>query len=132
MSPNSSYSFIVLYKLDSFKKHFVDQFQRYDRQIAVNLINQKGYEAPLGLAFKAKSEELGDPRLRYVGFDFREHCRKMKWDKISLLIDEILDDLEKQQDILRERTTCEGTDFSLAHKLHGLFGSHQRGTKPPC
>ncbi|KAI8805550.1 SacI homology domain-containing protein [Cladochytrium replicatum] len=82
--------------LDSFKKHFEDQFQRYDRQIAVNLINQKGYEAPLGVAFKARSEEFGDPRLRYVGFDFHEHCRKMRWDKISLLIDEIRDDLEKQ------------------------------------
>ncbi|KAI8825774.1 Sac phosphatase domain-containing protein [Fimicolochytrium jonesii] len=80
----------------SFKKHFDEQLRLYNRQIVVNLINKKGYEHPLGIAFASAIQRLNEPRIRYVHFDFHHECRNMRWDRISVLLEDIRPELEAQ------------------------------------
>ena len=79
-----------------FKQHFKTMFYIYGPQIAVNLINKTGYEKPLGEEFARQVGLLNDVQLRYVHFDFHHECRKMQWHRLSILINQIQDDLDKQ------------------------------------
>ncbi|KAJ1554838.1 Phosphatidylinositide phosphatase SAC1, partial [Nowakowskiella sp. JEL0078] len=81
---------------DSFKKHFSNQIQEYGSQIAVNLINKKGYEHRLGREFQKQITNLSDPNVKYVHFDFHQECKKMRWDRISILVKQIESDLKEQ------------------------------------
>jgi len=81
---------------ESFKKHFDEQIERYKGQIVINLINKKGYELRIGNEFSKLIEELYKGKINYVHFDFHKECSKMRWHRLSLLIDQIEDDLIKQ------------------------------------
>ncbi|KAJ3196723.1 Phosphoinositide phosphatase sac1 [Irineochytrium annulatum] len=81
---------------EAFKRHFLSDVKIYGPVIAVNLINKKGYEVKLGDEFARNVRVLNDPRIRYIHFDFHHECRKMRWDRISLLVDQMNSDLEKQ------------------------------------
>ncbi|ORX50742.1 Phosphatidylinositide phosphatase SAC1 [Piromyces finnis] len=81
---------------DSFRKHFQDQRNRYGGQIILNLINKHGYELHIGNEFAKQVEDLHDDRITYVHFDFHKECSKMRWHRISLLMDQIEDNLIKQ------------------------------------
>ena len=35
------------------------------------------------------------PNVRYEYFDFHNECKNMRWDRISVLIDRIKDDIER-------------------------------------
>ncbi|KAL2918716.1 Phosphoinositide phosphatase sac1 [Polyrhizophydium stewartii] len=80
----------------AFRNHFYEQFKLYGQQIVVNLINKQGYEGPLGVAFARQVLDLKDERLRFIHFDFHEHCRNMRWDRISILVSAIKEDLDEQ------------------------------------
>ncbi|KAI8592593.1 SacI homology domain-containing protein [Geranomyces variabilis] len=81
---------------ESFKKHFLQQIDKYGNQIVVNLINKHGYEQKLGEEFQRRITALGEPRIRYVHFDFHKECSKMRWDRISVLLDDIMNELAAQ------------------------------------
>ncbi|KAK9765765.1 Phosphoinositide phosphatase sac1 [Basidiobolus ranarum] len=81
---------------EAFKKHFDKQIELYGDQIVVNLINKKGYETPMGIAFEDRINELHNPHVKYVHFDFHHECRNMRWDRISVLVDQISSDLDRQ------------------------------------
>jgi len=81
---------------ESFKKHFDEQIERYKGQIVINLINKKGYELRIGNEFSKLIEELYKGKITYIHFDFHKECSKMRWHRLSLLIDQIEDDLIKQ------------------------------------
>jgi phosphatidylinositol 4-phosphatase len=36
------------------------------------------------------------PNVRYQYFDFHTECKHMRWDRISVLVDKIQDDLEEE------------------------------------
>ncbi|KAH6587556.1 hypothetical protein BASA61_006282 [Batrachochytrium salamandrivorans] len=80
----------------AFRNHFYEQFKFYGNQIVVNLINKHGYESPLGVEFANRVGEMKDERIRFIHFDFHENCRKMRWDRISVLIQSIQEDLDEQ------------------------------------
>ncbi|KAI9346942.1 SacI homology domain-containing protein [Obelidium mucronatum] len=80
----------------AYKKHFATQISHYGRQIAVNLINKKGYEARLSDTWSRLNSQLNDPNVRYLHFDFHHECKNMRWDKISKLVAEIEADLIAQ------------------------------------
>lgn len=63
----------------------------------MNLVNQKGHEKPTKLAYEELIRKMGMERVKYIYFDFHAECSKMRWGRISLLIDRLHDDLEKQQ-----------------------------------
>lgn len=76
--------------LHSAKKHFDQQKKIYGKNYLVNLVNQKGYELPVKEAYEKLVEEMQDPSLQYVYFDFHHECSKMKWHRVQLLIESLL------------------------------------------
>lgn len=83
---------------ESAKKHFSQQKKIYGKNYLVNLVNQKGYELPVKHAYEQVVEELDDPLLSYVYFDFHHECSKMRWDRVQLLINTLEElGLDKQK-----------------------------------
>ncbi|CAG8658489.1 7801_t:CDS:10, partial [Cetraspora pellucida] len=83
-------------KNEAIRRHFDEQTRLYGRQILVNLVNNTGYEYPIGEAYEKAVKQLDDPRLIYYHFDFHHECRKMQWDRIQILIDSIEEELLQQ------------------------------------
>lgn len=50
----------------------------------------------MGQAYARTVEQLNDPRLYYTHFDFHSECKKMRWDRIQLLVDQLQEQLVKQ------------------------------------
>lgn len=82
--------------LEPFVNHMSHLISNYGKIIVINLINKTGYEGPLGDEFLKYVLEMDDSRIRYVHFDFHKECSKMRWDRISLLIQELRQDLISQ------------------------------------
>ncbi|KAG2176447.1 hypothetical protein INT43_005687 [Umbelopsis isabellina] len=82
--------------LEASRAHFDEQIRLYGPQLLVNLVNKKGYELPMGQAYARNIEQLNDPRIIYTHFDFHHECRKMKWHRIQLLLDQLDAELVKQ------------------------------------
>jgi hypothetical protein len=78
------------------RKHFDDQIAHYGRQVLVNLVNKHNYEKPMGDGYAQLVQELNDDRLHYIHFDFHNECSRMRWERISLLLTEMEDDLVQQ------------------------------------
>ncbi|KAF9987059.1 hypothetical protein BGZ65_005254 [Modicella reniformis] len=81
----------------SFHKHFEIQKNFYGSQLVVNLINKTGYEGPMGVAFQNRIDALNDPKIKYHHFDFHHECSKMRWHRVSLLLDHFHEDLVAQK-----------------------------------
>ena len=98
------------------RTHFSEQIALYGDQVVVNLINKHGYESPLGDAF-AKHVAMLDAsiasKLRYIHFDFHNECKKMRWDRISVLVDQIKPELEAQGYFHSESTSVKQTQTSI-------------------
>lgn len=86
------------------RAHFDKQIQLYGPQILVNLVNTKGYEFPVGQVYASIVKELNDPNLKYIHFDFHHECRKMRWHRVQLLVDQLEPDLRKQGYCLYDAT----------------------------
>ncbi|EDV96014.1 phosphatidylinositol-3-phosphatase SAC1 [Drosophila grimshawi] len=74
--------------------HFNAQLKIYGQQVAVNLVDQKGAEGELASTFARLVRELGNTNVRYEAFDFHHECRKMRWDRLNILIDRLAHELE--------------------------------------
>ncbi|KAJ1728378.1 Phosphoinositide phosphatase sac1 [Coemansia biformis] len=72
-----------------FGAHMERLIAEYGEVAAVNLVNKTGYERPVGDAFAQLSGQLGDPRYHYTHFDFHRECSRMRWHRISILVDEL-------------------------------------------
>lgn len=72
----------------------------YQRVILVNLVNHKGHEVPVKEAFERgmTSATASDPTIavaaQYLYFDFHTECRKMRFDRVSVLIDRLAASLQ--------------------------------------
>lgn len=82
----------------SFKRHIEDMVDKYNSLYLVNLVNQKGYEQPVKEAFErvmkvAETDPALADRARYLYFDFHHECRKMRFDKIQVLLDQLNESL---------------------------------------
>ncbi|KAJ3555857.1 hypothetical protein NP233_g12105 [Leucocoprinus birnbaumii] len=80
---------------DVMRRHLQEQVDTYGDQALVNLVNQKGHEKPVKEAYERFIAQLNLPNVHYEYFDFHNECSKMRWDRISLLIDRIKEDLER-------------------------------------
>jgi hypothetical protein len=71
------------------------QIQIYDSVHLVNLVNHKGHELPVKEAFERAmvSARESDPIIaqnaHYLYFDFHTECSKMRFDRVSLLLDRL-------------------------------------------
>ncbi|KIP01492.1 hypothetical protein PHLGIDRAFT_113019 [Phlebiopsis gigantea 11061_1 CR5-6] len=82
--------------LDAAKKHFDEQVSEYGQESLVSLVNHKGYEKPVKEAYEHTMAELNLPKVRYQYFDFHSECKNMRWDRISVLLDQMEEDLKQQ------------------------------------
>ncbi|KAJ8143894.1 hypothetical protein OY671_002997 [Metschnikowia pulcherrima] len=79
---------------DATAKHFKQQVELYGDNYLVNLVNQSGYEKPVKNAYEKAVETLPEPlasHVNYIYFDFHHECRKMRWDRVKILIERLIE-----------------------------------------
>lgn len=76
------------------ERHFLDLSQRYGDVIALDLTNKHGDEGKLSAAYATEMQNL--PNLRYISFDFHEHCGGSNLENIQLLYDQIVEKFKEQ------------------------------------
>ncbi|CAH0395313.1 unnamed protein product [Bemisia tabaci] len=76
-------------QLSACTKHFEELIKNYYRQVIVNLIDHRGSEGELEKAYKDIITVLDNNLVRYESFDFHHECRKMRWDRLSILINRL-------------------------------------------
>ncbi|CEQ41659.1 SPOSA6832_03410 [Sporobolomyces salmonicolor] len=81
---------------ESLSRHFESQISIYGDQYLVNLVNQKGYEKPVKEAYERALEAMNNPRVHYTYFDFHHECRGLRFDRVSVLIDGLDEELKEQ------------------------------------
>ena len=74
---------------DCFVRHFQEQKRLYGQQVIINLIDQKGAEGMLEQQLKNVVLTTKDPNIFYEPFDFHHECRKMRWDRLRILMDRL-------------------------------------------
>ncbi|GLC45996.1 hypothetical protein PLESTM_001812500 [Pleodorina starrii] len=83
----------------------------YGEVVAINLINHKGTEGKLEVAFRAEASRYcsAGPTagLRYLAFDFHHECSKGRYHRLSLLWDKIRDDFNRYGFFLRRNGLVE-------------------------
>ncbi|SGZ57146.1 CIC11C00000000851 [Sungouiella intermedia] len=75
-------------------KHFKEQVELYGDNYLVNLVNQSGYEQPIKDAYGKAVETLPESiaeHVKYIYFDFHHECRRMRWDRVKLLIEHLIE-----------------------------------------
>ncbi|KIM31856.1 hypothetical protein M408DRAFT_327265, partial [Serendipita vermifera MAFF 305830] len=75
--------------LSALKTHLEEQVALYGSQTLVNLVNSKGHEQQVKEGYEEKVGKVAVPSVQYHHFDFHHECRNMRWDRISILIDQI-------------------------------------------
>ncbi|PRP87424.1 phosphatidylinositide phosphatase SAC1 [Planoprotostelium fungivorum] len=96
------------------RKHFDELFSNYGSQTVVNLIDHKGGELLLGYSFENQMRECDTSKIKYVAFDFHKEVHGMKYERLSVLLDQIREEVNQQQ-------------FFVSNK-EGQINSKQRGT----
>ncbi|KAI0322321.1 SacI homology domain-containing protein [Amylostereum chailletii] len=81
--------------VEATRRHLQEQVALYGNSSLVNLVDQKGYEKPVKETYERYVAEARVPDVRYQYFDFHNECKHMRWDRISLLIDSLTEDLER-------------------------------------
>ncbi|KAL4234585.1 Phosphatidylinositide phosphatase SAC1 [Mactra antiquata] len=81
--------------LEGMRRHFDNQVYLYGEQVVVNLVNSKGYEGQLEKALDQSVRNVQNPQIRYEYFDFHHECKKMRWDRLSILINRLQEQRKK-------------------------------------
>lgn len=72
-----------------FEFHFEEQLQIYNKQTIINLVKKKGSEKILGDTFENYIHTIQKEEIKYVSFDLHHHCGNSKFEKLSILINEV-------------------------------------------
>ncbi|CAG9860329.1 unnamed protein product [Phyllotreta striolata] len=96
-------------------KHMNDLMTFYGKIVCVNLVDQKGAEGNMEVAFKNAITNVSSPSVKYESFDFHAECSKMRWDRLSILIDRLAHDQDEMSFFLLLR------DGSLSSLQDGVF-----------
>ncbi|RSH87097.1 hypothetical protein EHS25_003586 [Saitozyma podzolica] len=81
--------------VNALQSHIRQLISYYGNVYLVNLVNHKGYELPVKDAFErdmvaaASSDPAIANNAHYVYFDFHTECSKMRFDRVSVLIDRL-------------------------------------------
>ncbi|XP_053401252.1 phosphatidylinositol-3-phosphatase SAC1-like [Mercenaria mercenaria] len=103
--------------IEGMSRHFEDQVFLYGDQVVVNLVNSKGYESQLEKALKQYIADVKNTRVKYEYFDFHHECRKMRWDRLAVLVSR-LEPLRKQFGYFMV------TDGTVSKQQEGVFRSN--------
>ncbi|KAL2315401.1 Inositol polyphosphate phosphatase [Schizosaccharomyces pombe] len=101
------------------KKHFDEQISIYGDQVVVNLVNCKGHELPIKQLYENVIRRLDNPHIHYHYFDFHKECSHMRWDRVSLLLNEIQPELEEQG-----YTTLDTQKYRVLSRQNGVVRSN--------
>ncbi|KAJ8041094.1 Phosphatidylinositide phosphatase SAC1-B [Holothuria leucospilota] len=101
--------------LDGFQKHFDSQIVNYGNQVVINLIDHKGAEQNLEKTFAKVIIDSKNNMIRYHPFDFHHECRKMRWDRLSILMERVSRDQEEFGYFMME------DDSTLTRHQTGMF-----------
>ncbi|XP_024372044.1 phosphoinositide phosphatase SAC6 [Physcomitrium patens] len=85
------------------EKHFDDLHKRYGDVVAIDLINQQGSEGVLSIAFGESMLKISNNHIRYLPFDFHKICGHIHFERLSILYNQILEDLTKHGYHLRDQ-----------------------------
>ncbi|XP_046738405.1 phosphatidylinositol-3-phosphatase SAC1 isoform X1 [Diprion similis] len=96
-------------------RHFETQIFHYGKQILVNLIDHRGAEDVLEKAYCDIVNRIGNQNVRYESFDFHAECRKMRWDRLNILMDRLAHDQEQMGSFTLSR------DGALLSAQDGVF-----------
>lgn len=97
--------------------HLQEQVALYGEQNLVSLVNHKGYEQPIKDAYEKyvaqvcaydlnifmqswRLFQVNLHKVKYDYFDFHNECKHMRWERISVLIDKIKEDLLQQGSVV--------------------------------
>lgn len=75
--------------LPPYQLHMDSLVMHYSKLVLVNLIDHRGAEDELEKAFAQVVSRAGSPNERYEAFDFHAECKKMRWDRLNILIDRL-------------------------------------------
>lgn len=98
--------------LPPYQLHMDSLVMHYGKLVLVNLIDHRGAEDELEKAFAQVVSRAGNPNERYEAFDFHAECKKMRWDRLNILID---------------RLAHEQDEFGVFHLRSGTLTSAQDG-----
>ncbi|XP_025422349.1 phosphatidylinositide phosphatase SAC1 isoform X2 [Sipha flava] len=101
--------------LEAANKHFNEQISIYGQQILINLIDHRGAEQELETKFRDIVILLEDNKIKYEAFDFHSECKKMRWDRLSILVNRVA----HEQDNLKYFLL--GSDGKLLISQKGVF-----------
>ncbi|XP_046386332.1 phosphatidylinositol-3-phosphatase SAC1-B [Ischnura elegans] len=99
----------------AFCRHFDNLIFNYGKQVLINLIDHRGAEDVLEKAFKEEVDRLGNSDIRYESFDFHHECRKMRWDRLTVLVDRVAHEQDDMGCFLQTR------DGAVVSQQEGVF-----------
>lgn len=95
--------------VDAAKLHFEEQTSLYGDNYLVNLVNSKGYEYPVKRTYENVVRGLNDSKLHYVYFDYHHECRNLKWHRVKILIDHLIELGLSNSDFYHEKLYDDGS-----------------------
>lgn len=98
--------------LPPYQVHMDSLAMHYGKIVLVNLIDHRGAEDELEKAFAQLVSRSGNRNDRYEAFDFHAECKKMRWDRLNILID---------------RLAHEQDEFGFFHLRTGILTAAQDG-----
>lgn len=80
------------------RRHLSELRAIYGRPIIISLIDQaiKKHEGDLARRFSDCMDQLQDMSIQFYPFDFHKECSKMRWDRLSLLMERVRSDHQAQ------------------------------------
>ncbi|KAG7213734.1 hypothetical protein KM043_002968 [Ampulex compressa] len=96
-------------------RHLDAQVFHYGKQILINLIDQRGAEAVLEAAYRNVVQRINNENIRYEAFDFHAECKRLRWDRLNVLMERLALDQEQMRYFLLLR------DGTLLSAQDGIF-----------
>lgn len=81
-------------QIHAIQMHLKQQGALYGSTSLVNLVNTKGYEQPVCEAYERNVRLAKVDNVKYHHFDFHHECKAMRWDRISVLLDQLAPEME--------------------------------------
>ncbi|CAI5439144.1 unnamed protein product [Caenorhabditis angaria] len=82
-------------QLAAFNRSFAWHQKHYGgKHVIVNLVNQKGREKKIGGELERIAQQANIDFVRYHQFDFHKECHAMQWNRLSILKDQLADEIQ--------------------------------------
>lgn len=107
---------------DMMAKNYEDIKRSYPNATMINLIDKKKTQKMIGSYFQKLHNELSDPTMHFVWFDFHAECKKMKYENLAKLLDIIANDIQNFGYFHMEVQTSGVGDSRLSSKKNSQKG----------